>query len=225
MLAILTYTTNVPVPVVARTAVGALDRRFTLPIELSGISMSINGIACGLKSVSSNEITFVVPEGFIPTLEGDNHPFVVNNNGVVFRGRVIIVPSRPDVFTTTPPGPGGVADARNVTNTVHTTEPFTVRTLKIKGGHLVPTVLRLRATGIMGLSSSNMSIVIGTATIGGSAIVRGATQVEPGIFEVDFTVPDSLRGDGEQPTVIQVFLGGTTFYSRLADTAPKIRFL
>src|SRR5204862_8174351 len=51
MAATLFYQAGFDRSVVARTAVGSLMRSFTLPIELSGISVTINGAACGLKSV------------------------------------------------------------------------------------------------------------------------------------------------------------------------------
>jgi hypothetical protein len=63
MLAILNYTSGINEPVVARTAVGSLQRRFTLPIELSGVTLTVNGAAAGLQSVSQRQIVFVVPPG------------------------------------------------------------------------------------------------------------------------------------------------------------------
>jgi len=211
---------------VPRIAVGSLDRSFNLPMELSGVSMSINGVMCGMKSVSSNEITFVVPEGLNSALTGTAYPFVVNNNGVEFSGSIAIVPSRPDIFTTLPvPGPGGRADLQNVTNRVHTTEPFTVTTIKEKGGHKVSTVIRMRATGILDASAAQLSVRIGAVTITGAQILSNAVQVEPGIFQLDFVLPASLNLAGDQPVVLSTTVGTTIFTSRLDDTAPKVRIL
>jgi uncharacterized protein (TIGR03437 family) len=226
MLANINFTTGITRPVVARTAVGSLNRSFQLPIELSGISMTINGAACGLKSVSRHDITFVVPAGLLSAVEGTAYPFVVNNNGSIFRGDVTIVPTRPDIFTFSEvPGPGGRANLRNVTNRVQTTEPFTVTTIRIKGGRRVATRLRIRATGIMDLGAANMTIRIGAITVTGAQILTGAVQVEPGIFEVDFELPPALNGAGDQPIVIQSPISGTLFTSRLDDTAPKVQIL
>lgn len=226
MLAIINFSMALVAPIVPRTAVGSLQRSFQLPIELSGVSMTINGVACGLKAVSQNEITFVVPVGIASAVEGTRYPFVINNNGIEFSGYLTIVPFRPDIFTTSPvPGPNGRADARNVTNRVHTTEPYTVTTIKIKGGKRVATVLRIRATGVLDLAASNMTIRIGASTITGAQILTGAVQVEPGIFEIDFQLPSSLNGAGDQPIILQTLVSGTLFSSRLDDTAPKIRFL
>lgn len=197
-----------------------------MPIELSGVTMTINGVACGLKYVSRHEITFVVPRGLLGSESGTILPFVINNNGFVSKGEVTIVFSRPDVFTTLPvPGAFGRADVRNVTNRVHTTEPFTVTTIKIKGGRRVPSLLRLRATGIMDLAAGNLTIRIGSVTMSGSQIKTAAIQVEPGIFEVDFEVSPLLNLANDQPLVLFGFVGQTQYFSRLDDTAPMIRFL
>jgi hypothetical protein len=136
------------------------------------------------------------------------------------------VPTRPDVFTTSPvPGPGGRADLTNVTNRVHTTEPFTVRTIQEKGGTKVATILRIRATGILDRTISQLQVRIGGATISGAEILTGAVEVEPGIFEFTFRLPGSLNGAGDQPVVLTAIQGSTFFMSRLDDTAPKVRIL
>jgi Tol biopolymer transport system component len=226
MLAILTFDANVDRPVVARSAVGSLDRRFNLPMELSGVTLSINGAMAGLKSVSDTEIVFVVPRGLQSAVTGTKYPFVVTNNGIRFGGEVAIVPTRPDIFTTSlVPGPGGRADLTNVTNRVHTTEPFTVRTIKEKGGTKVATVLRMRATGILDRTIAQLTVRIGSVTISGAEILTNAVEVEPGIFEFDFQLPGSLNGAGDQPVVLQAVQGSTFFLSRLDDTAPRVRIL
>lgn len=226
MLATITFSAGIDPPIVPRTAVGSLDRSFNLPMELSGVTMSINGAMCGMKSVGGHEITFVVPEGLNSALTGTAYPFVVNNNGVEIKGSIAIVPSRPDIFTTLPvPGPGGRADLQNVTNRVHTTEPFTVTTIKEKGGHKVSTIIRMRATGILDATPAQLSVRIGAVTITGAQILSNAVQVEPGIFQLDFVLPASLNLAGDQPVVLSTIVGTTIFTSRLDDTAPKVRIL
>jgi len=161
MLVILNYTSGLNSPVIARTAVGSLSRSFTLPIELSGVTMTINGVSVGLKTVGQRQITFVVPPGLTSALTGTVYPVVVNNNGVVYKGSITIVPTRPDVFTFFPvPAPNGRARLFNITNTVFRTEPFNVTTLRLRGGRRVPTVLRLFLTGVEGAPSSITTIRI-----------------------------------------------------------------
>ncbi len=223
-LAILDFSTGVNSPVVAQTAVGSLSRSFTLPIELSGVTLSINGAAAGLKSVGQREIIFVVPPGLpIVSSAATVYPVVVNNNGTVFRGSITIVPARPDVFTfSTLPAPNGRARIFNVTNTVFRTEPFNVTTLKIKGGRRVPTILRLFLTGVANVPISSITVRIGsvtiTPTINAVPVLR-----EPGVYSIDFALPPELLGAGDVPVIVNV--GGTTYQSRLDDTAPRFRIL
>jgi hypothetical protein len=193
--------------------------------------MSINGLACGLKSVGQRQIVFVLPTFISSAAVGTPYEVVINNNGTVFRGSLTIVPTRPDIFTDLPvPGPFGRALAFNVTNRVPTTEPFTVTTVKLRGGMRVPTVLRLRLTGVANIDLAAaqggvVSIRIGNQTISGTAISSGSVLVEPGVYTIDFRLPGALNMAGDQPIVVSVTVGGTTFSSRLDDTAPRISIL
>lgn len=229
-LAILNYSPSTNEPIVARTAVGSLQRSFTLPITLSGVTMTINGVACGLKSVSRHQIIFVVPPFLSSVAAGTPYPVVINNQGTVFRGSLTIVPARPDIFTDLlVPGPGGRAQAFNVTNRVHTTEPFTVRTIRVRGGTRVPSVIRLRLTGVANTSAGVITVSIGGAPpvpITPISSMTGGILVEPGVYTIDFQLPDSLNMAGDQPIVVEVRLpDGTIFSSRLQDTAPRIFIL
>ncbi|MBA3600689.1 MAG: hypothetical protein H0W45_05515 [Acidobacteria bacterium] len=227
MLVILDFTSGSNNQVVARTAVGSLQRSFTLPIELSGVTLTVNGAAAGLKSVSQQAVVFVVPPGL--TAAGSNptvYPVVVNNNGIVFRGSITIVPARPDVFTFSPvPAPNGRAQIFNITNTVFRTEPFNVTTLRIRGGRRVPTVLRLFLTGVNGVTANNITVRIGDTTLTGAQLTTGAVLREPGVYSIDFALPPGLFGAGDVPIIISVLINGVTYQSRLDDTAPRFRIL
>ena len=191
--------------------------------------MTINGLACGLKSVGQRQIVFVVPPFLSSAVAGTPYTVVVNNNGTVFRGSLTIVPTRPDIFTDLPvPGPFGRAQAFNVTNRVPTTEPFTVTTVKLRGGKRVPTILRLRMTGIANIATSvnsPVTIRIGNQIIAGGDILTGSVLVEPGVYTMDFRLPGALNMAGDQPIVVSVTVNGTVFTSRLDDTAARISFL
>jgi uncharacterized protein (TIGR03437 family) len=216
-----------PTPVLtAEVAVGSLSRSFTLPIELSGVTVTINGTAAGIKSVGERDIEFVVPPAIALTGTAAAYRIVVNNNGAVVTGEVVIVPARPDVFTTLPvPGPGGRARSVNATNTVQTREPFTIRTLRRRGGRLVPSVLRLYLTGVNGVTAANIRIRVGATEIPAAQIITSAVLVEPGVYTVDFTLPTSLAGSGDQPIVVSVLSGTTEYFARLSDTAPRFSIL
>lgn len=209
-----------------RTAVGSLSRSPSLPIELSGVSMSISGVAVGLQSVSSGEIFFVVPPFLSSANAGTVYPVVINNNGVVLKGNITLVPTRPDIFTNlATPGPGGRASAFNATNRVLTPEPFTVTTIPDKGGVRVPTVLRLRMTGIANVAAGAISVRIGSVTISGASIVTGGVISEPGVYTVDFTLPSTLDAAGDKPIVVTVTVDGVVYSTRLDDTAPRVLIL
>ena len=212
--------------VTPRTVAGSLTDSPNLPIELSGVSMTVNGYSVGLRSVDNTGIEFVTPRGFLPPNAGLFLPVVINNQGTQIKGFITLVPSRPDIFNDTG-GPGGRADARNVTNRVHTREPFTVRTIKVKGRRKVASVIRLRLTGVYGVPASAITIKIGNTTLTGSPapIVTGGVLVEPGVLTVDFQLPAALNAAGDQPIILSVNSGGTIFSSRLDDTAPRIRIL
>lgn len=188
--------------------------------------MTINGVACGLKFVSQREIIFVAPPALSSAAAGTIYPVVINNNGTEIKGNVTIVPARPDIFTNLlVPGPFGRALAVNATNRVQTTEPFTVTTVRVRGGVRVPTVLRLRVTGIANTSPAVISIRIGSVTIAGAQVLTGGILVDPGVYTVDFTLPASLNGAGDQPIIVTVNVNGVSFESRLDDTAPRLFFL
>jgi hypothetical protein len=139
---------------------------------------------------------------------------------------VTIVPAQPDIFNVEGfMGPGGRAKVFNVTNTVHTTEPFVVRTILRKGNRLVPSVLRVYLTGLANLSSAGITVRIRDSIITGTSIRSFPTLVEPGVYTLDFQLPPGLNGAGDQPIIVSITGSGVTFSSRLDDTAARIFIL
>jgi uncharacterized protein (TIGR03437 family) len=189
-----------------------------LPIELNGVSMSINGAACGLYSVSTSpaQISFVVPVGLAPNSGIDSYPVVINNNGTVIRGRVAIVAAQPDIFTDSN-GPGGRAVVCNITNPITPScvmEPFNV-TSDDGTGTQVPTVLEIHVTGVRGTAAGSITVTIGTTVIVPSNVIL---LDQPGFEEIDFTLPLGVdRGD--LPIVITV----GTATSRPTASAPQVK--
>lgn len=222
MLTIMNFQAGDDRPIIARQAIGSLERRPTLPFELSGVSVTINGVSCGLKSVSQRRIEFVAPEGLSNTAQGTIYPLVIYNNGTVMRDWIRVVPGQPDIFNRESLiGPGGRTKMFNVTNTVWRTEPFVIRTVKVKGNKLVPSRLRVYATGIARAAPPFIFIRIGDVTVAGTQIVTAATLIEPGVYALDFDIPESLAGAGDKPVVITINVDGVNFSSRLDDTASR----
>lgn len=191
-------------------------RRPGLPIELNGVSVSINGGAAGLYFVSAGQINFVVPVGLAATTGTNTYPVVVNNNGVVTRGTIQILPAQPDVFTTTMDAGGRAAVVSIDSAGMETAEPFTA-----------PAVLRILLTGVRGATAAQITVRIGTTDLTGAAILtaavpRGTNQV-PGFYQVDVQVPATLAGAGDVPVIVTVVKDGVTTASRDAATAPLIR--
>jgi hypothetical protein len=196
-----------------------------LPIELNGVSLSVNGAAAGLYFVgnASKQINFVMPIG-LPVGLGTVAINVLDsgaNTDTLYRGLVQIVAAQPDIFTTTNDA-GGRAIALNVTDpNTRTPEPFTVTSTDATGA-TVPTVIELSVTGMRFTSPVEVTVTVGTTAINGAAILAVRPNPEmPGFDIINFTLPSSLAGAGDVP--IQVtFTRGITTVSRPADTAPHI---
>lgn len=237
MLAIVNYDSALGNTVRPASAEGSLSRQFTLPIELGGVSVTINGVACGLQSVGRREIFFVVPPALsVSSTEGTSYPIVIHSNGTVIKGNVTVVTARPDIFAysfTDFEGTLFTNRARifNATNRVLTREPFTVRTIRYRGGLKVPTVLRLYLTGIEGAPVTSGGLPVITVKIG-NQIISGTNQVltgavlrGPGVYSVDFILPPELDAAGDVPVIFSIIFNGITYQSRLEDTAPRVRIL
>ena len=218
-----------------KNAVGGSETARTpiLPVELNGVSVSVNGAAAGLYFVGDTPaegISFVMPVG----LSGGVATVVVNdqrnNNGTVFRGFVQIVPSQPDIFTSTN-GAGGTAVVCNVTNTAVSgcvTGPFKVTTADSSGTQ-VPTVLEIHLTGtrLALAAETKVSFVNGTTT---TDIIP--TSVRPntnkfGFDLISITLPASLAGAApiDYKLVVTVTKSGTAFTSRPSATAPQVTII
>jgi WD40-like Beta Propeller Repeat len=210
-------------------ASGASETKRTpaLPVELNGVSLSVEGYAAGLYFVGNAErqINFVVPIA-APLGLAD---VVINlldagaNTDTIFRGLVQIIAAQPDLFTTTNDA-GGRAIAFNITNpSTRTTEPFSV-TSTDAGGATVPTVLELSLTGVRGVIPTEVTVTIGTTAITGvPAIISVQPNREmPGFDIITFTLPAALANAGDVPVVVTVTKAGVTTSSRPAATAPRI---
>jgi uncharacterized protein (TIGR03437 family) len=198
----------------SKQAVGGseTDRNPIYPIELNGVSVSINGAAATLYFVSASEIQFVVPIG----IQTGIATIVVNNNGKVFRGFVPIVVSQPDIYTV-PRGAGGraVVCNRTVAGSGCIMEPFYVTN---RGA---ATLLEIHTTGLRGESITEVSVTIGTTSITPTSVVNNVNFFGEDLVTV--ALPASLAGAGDVPVIITVTKTGGPFQSRAAATAPRIR--
>jgi uncharacterized protein (TIGR03437 family) len=194
-----------------------------LPVELNGVSLSVNGGAAGLYFVGSSpkQINFVMPVG----LSASSTPatVIINNSGTALRGSLLIVASQPDIFTTTNDADGR-AIVTNVTNPmIRSGEPFSVMSLD-KDGNLVPTVLEISLTGVRNATTSQVKVTVATTDItgGDSILFVGPNKEMLGFDLINFKLPASLAGAGDVPIIVTITSGSSTFMSRPASTAPHI---
>ena len=211
-------------------------RRPPLPVELNGVTVSVNGSAAGLYFVSAGQINFVVPRGLNAATTA--LPVTIFNNGAVIRTSLVLNPTQPDIFTSTN-GAGGRAAVLNVTNpcVAPPGEPFPVTTSRPVGSasgdcsstqtETVPTQLLIMLTGVRTLTSpAGVTVRIGTTDIVGTTATDSPVTVgpsnTPGFDQIRVTLPASLAGAGDVPVIVTVVNTGGTFTSRPADTAPHI---
>lgn len=212
------------------------QRRPPLPVELSGVSVTVAGASSGLYFVSPGRINFVVPTGLVSSTTAA--PVVINNNGALIRTSLLLNFAQPDIFTSTN-GAGGRAAALNVTNICvsPTGEPFSVLSSRPTGGvctatttEMVATKLLFMVTGVRNVTTANATItvrigttdIISTSDASTSPITIGPSNT-PGFDQITVTLPATLAGAGDVPVIVTVTsTSAGTFTSRPAETAPHI---
>lgn len=211
-------------------------RRPSLPVELAGVSLSINNAAAGLYFVSPTEIQFVVPPGLTALTGSATYPVTININeaGTVrtIRSALQIVAAQPDIFTR--PDAPTRAFVFNVTTGTSMAEPadgFPVTT--DVAGTARPTILAIFLTGVRNpsITRANVTVSIGDRNLTTTDIQQLTTGSErafiatdmPGVDQINVQLRADMAGLGDQPLVVSVTTGGQTFTSRPAATAPRIR--
>jgi uncharacterized protein (TIGR03437 family) len=200
-----------------------------LPTELNGVSVSVNGAAAGLYFVGDSPaegISFVMPIGFSSGVV----TFVVNNRGTTYRSFLQIVPSQPDIFTSTNDAEG-VAVVCNITNTAVSncvTGPFQVTTADSSGTQ-VATRLEIYTTGlrISASTETRVSFVNGSTT---TDITPTSVRPNTNMFGtdlIDIVLPASLAGTApiDYKIIVTVTKTGGPFTSRPAATAPQVTII
>ena len=214
----------VPCPGLLPGCASETARSPALPIELNGVSVSINGAAAGLYFVGNAEkqINFVAPIGLQAGL-GTVAVNILNagaNTDTLLRGLVQVVAAQPDIFTSTGDA-GGRAGAMTVPDNL--SEPFNVTTTDSTGA-TVPTTLALTVTGVRLAARTEISVTVGTTVISSDNIVLVQSNPQmPGFDVIQFKLPATLAGAGDVPIQVTFTRAqGITTVSRPADTAPHI---
>lgn len=220
-------TTRICEPQTACDAASESRRSPSLPVELSGVSLSVNNAAAGLYFVSPTEIQFVVPVGLAAQTGTATYPVVISiHEGETIRSvRSVlqVVAAQPDIFTRSDaPARATVFNVTNMTLMGEPAEGFPVTTDVM--GTATPTVLSIYLTGIRNVPVANITVMIGDRTLSGTTEIRSNTPTDmPGVDQLNVQLRADLAGLGDQPLVVSVTIGGQTFTSRPAATAPRIR--
>jgi uncharacterized protein (TIGR03437 family) len=203
-------------------------RRPSLPVELAGVSLSINNFAAGLYFVSPTEIQFVVPPGLALLTGANTYPVVINVNegGAVrtIRSALQIVGAQPDIFTRTDaPTRAVVFNVTNGTSMMEPPDGFSVTSNDMAGASK-PTILAIFLTGIRGVPPANITVMIGDRSLTGTTEILSNTATDmPGVNQLNVQLRPDLAGLGDQPLVVTANVGGVAYTSRPAATAPRIR--
>ncbi|HEV2801021.1 MAG TPA: hypothetical protein VGW12_11020 [Pyrinomonadaceae bacterium] len=223
-----TTTTRICEPQAACDAASESRRRPSLPVELGGVSLSINNAAAGLYFVSPTEIQFVVPVGLAAQTGTATYPVVITVREGDAPARSVrsvlqIVAAQPDIFTRSDaPTRASVFNVTNMTLMAEPAEGFPVTTDVM--GTATPTRLAIFLTGIRNIPTSAITVRIGDRTLTGTTEIVSNTPTDmPGVDQLNVQLRADLAGLGDQPLVVSVTTGGLTFTSRPADTAPRIR--
>ncbi len=209
------------------SAASEARHRPSLPVELGGVSLSINNAAAGLYFVTPTEIQFVVPPGLAAQTGTNTYPVVININegGTVRSVRSVlqVLAAQPDIFTRSDaPTRASVFNVTNMTLMAEPPEGFPVTTSV--AGTATPTVLSIYLTGIRNVPVASISVIIGDRTLTGTTEIRSNTPTDmPGVDQLNVQLRSDMAGLGDQPLVVSVAIGGQTFTSRPAATAPRIR--
>ncbi len=222
-----TTTTRICEPQPGCEAASESRRRPSLPVELAGVSLSINNAAAGLYFVSPTEIQFVVPPGLTAQTGTATYPVVVSiHEGDTIRSvRSVlqIVSAQPDIFTRSDaPTRASVFNVTNMALMAEPAEGFSVTTDVM--GTATPTVLSIFLTGIRNVPVANITVRIGDRTLTGTTEIKSNTPTDvPGVDQLNVQLRSDLAGLGDQPLIVSVTIGSQTFTSRPAETAPRIR--
>lgn len=183
------------------------------PLELNGVKVTVAGIAARLSYISPTQINFVLPNDLTPA---DLVEVVVNNNGVISRGRVKVLNASPALLTTTGDGAGRALVKCGKPNPdgsiVFTDPPCSV------GTEASPNIIRVFGTGWR--NAEKIVLKIGdvelTNTFAGSQ-PGGA----PGIDIIDATLTQALLGKTDVDVIVTATVGTTNITSK---TGIKVSF-
>lgn len=203
-----------------------------LPTTLGGVRVGISGGAsASLFFVNPNQINFVVPSG-LP--DGPATITVINADGTMRTGTVMIVRAAPGIFTAQANGqgaPAGFATSDGVNLTTLANPDGSPREVSA-GTRERPNILVLFGTGWRNTPAANPSDGNGvaeavTVTVQGvpaSVPFAGGVAGLPGVDQINVVVPPELAGLGlVRVKVTAAGRSGNSITVRLGGDAPALR--
>ncbi len=165
-----------------------------LPLSMSGVSVTINGLPAPLYYISPTQLNVQVPyeAGAGPAVLG------VNNQGFISGIQFQISPSAPGIVT----------DGNGNVNPTPTAQPGSIGVLYVTGDGVVTPALRDGFSPASGtaLASLPHSLLPFSVTVGGVPAFLEFVGITPGVVgltQVNFMVPASVA-PGVQPVVVTV---------------------
>lgn len=180
------------------------------PTEFKGVKVTVADMPAGISYVSPTQVNFVLPNAVKPA---DLVEVVVNNNGVISRGRVAARDASPGVFTTTGDGNGRALAKCGKVNTdgsiTFTDPPCSV------GTEANPNIIRIFGTGWR--NADKVTLKIGDVELtnvfaGGQPAGGGATV--PGVDIIDAKLTPDLAGKTDVDVIITTTAADKTFTSK-----------
>jgi len=180
------------------------------PTELKGVKVTVADMPARISFVSPAQVNFIMPSNITPA---DLVEVVVNNNGVISRGRVKTQNTSPGVFTTTGDGVGrAVAKCGKVnpdSSITFTDPPCSVGTADN------PNIIRIFGTGWRNADKVTLKIgdvELTNVFVGGQPAGGGATV--PGIDIIDATLTPDLAGKTDVDVIVTATSASTSVVSK-----------
>jgi uncharacterized protein (TIGR03437 family) len=175
-----------------------------LPVSLGGVSVTLTDAGGSvfpsqLFYVSPGQVNWLVPSG---AASGAGTVTLTNGNAT-FTGRALISATAPGLYTANLSGQGPAAaqvtDGKTYTNTFTCTAGACTLTPIDVTAH---PYLVLYGTGIRGAALANVAVRIGHTDL--AATYAGAQGADPGLDQVNVSLPAALKGSGQLVVVVTV---------------------
>jgi len=172
------------------------------PLEFRGVRVTVAGMAARISYVSPAQVNFILPNTVKPA---ELVEVVVNNNGTISRGRVMVQDVAPAIFTTTGDGVGRAlakCGRVNADNSITLSDPPCS-----VGTEDNPNIVRIFGTGWRNAESVKLKI-------GDSELTLTFAAVSPGIDLIEAKLVPDLAGKTDVDVIVTATVGGKDFVSK-----------